>query len=103
MKHLRDLHPTWIGHGGEGVAGPDGRPVPRREGTGIVFDCPCGCASPVYVPFENPLDGKGPIQGERNGWRRTGDTFDTLSIAPSIQRVGGCEWHGWVRSGRVER
>ena len=37
-------------------------------------------------------------------WQRTGDTFETLTLHPSILRSpqkGGCGWHGWVTNGEV--
>jgi hypothetical protein len=51
------------------------------------------------VPFANPI-GPGPHVNEK-GWRRTGDTFDTLTLTPSILRIGGCGWHGFVTNGEV--
>jgi hypothetical protein len=54
------------------------------------------------VPFANPIDG-GP-QLERHGWQRTGDTFETLTLTPSILRArarGGCGWHGFITNGAV--
>src|SRR5574341_2614043 len=98
---LTELNPRWVGHGGEGIRNRDGSPVPRRERIGISFDCPCPtvCGERVYVPFENPADG-GPAVSEP-AWQREGETFELLTINPSIQRVGGCAWHGWVRSGEV--
>ena len=95
------LDPAFLGSGGEGVAGADGEPVPRREGVGLYCQCPCGCDRGLYVPFANPIDG-GPSV-EPRGWERTGDTFDTLTLRPSIQRAepGGCRWHGVITDGEV--
>jgi len=101
-KRLSDLNPIWIGAGGPGIIRTlDGASVPRREGVGVMFDCPCGCESPCYVPFSNPLDGDGPIQPEKATWSRMGDTFETLTLAPSIRRVGGCAWHGFIQDGGI--
>ena len=78
------------------------KPAPRRKGVGILFDCPCGCSSRCYVPFKNPLDGAASL--EPRGWERTGDTFETLTLAPSILRGtdrGGCGWHGYIRAGAI--
>lgn len=103
---LTDLNPRWVGAGGEGVT-RDGQPVPERHGIGVTFDCPCGCDSPVFVPFANPLDGGKPhlSRDADPAWQRTGDTFETLTLVPSIQRVaykqGGCVWHGFVTDGEV--
>lgn len=98
---LSSLDPSWVGTGGEGISDKDGNPVPHRSGIGISFECPCGAEDcpRAFIPFENPLSG-GPPSHEK-AWTRTGDTFDTLTLMPSIQRVGGCGWHGWIRNGEV--
>lgn len=94
-------------HGGGFEYGP----APRREGVGVIFKCPCGNhdeGHECYVPFANPLDG-GPAHDTKGwngsgGWQRTGDTFETLTLTPSIFRRtehGGCGWHGFVTNGEV--
>jgi len=123
---LVDLHPRFLGAGGEGVRQPSERaclvchgvgcddchstgkeyePAPAREGVGVLLDCPCGNADEdhqLFVPFANPLDGGPPVQtGKNNGWQRTGETFETLTLTPSIQRVGGCGWHGFITNGEI--
>ena len=101
---LIDLHPTFVGAGGPDISDQDGNPIPVREGIGLRFDCPCGCGRPCYVPFANPLDG-GPARTDSHAvWQRDGETFETLTLAPSILRSkekGGCGWHGWIRDGEV--
>jgi len=96
---LVDLNPGWVGAGGEGVTDADGNPVPERHGVGVSCDCPCGCATRLFVPFANPLDGD--QQYDRQGWQRTGDTFETLTLTPSIHRIRGCanSWHGYLTDG----
>lgn len=93
---LVDLDPMFLdGHSG------------GRAGVGIEFSCPCGkCGIDCYIPFENPLDGGPPYDKRPNlpHWKRTGDTFETLTLSPSILRSvakGGCGWHGWIRNGEV--
>lgn len=100
---LVDLNPTWIGAGGEGVT-RNGQPVPERHGIGVGCDCPCGadgCWLAVY--FSNPLDGlpPDPFYVPHHVWDRTGDTFETLTLRPSIQRADpdGCRWHGFLTNG----
>lgn len=101
---LRKYNPRWMGAGGSGIFDAQGNPVPEREGIGIIFDCPCGNPDDIVaVEFDPPLDGKPPHRKDGHVWKRTGDTFDTLTLHPSILRVGGCEWHGWVRNGLVVR
>lgn len=98
---LVELNPRWIGHGGEGVANADGSPVPRRERIGLSFDCPCGCQIPCAVLFANPPDGGPPIDGTT--WQREGETFEALTLTPSILRLQPCpnKWHGWIRNGEI--
>jgi hypothetical protein len=100
---LTDLNPSFIGAGGPGIstrtAAGELEPVPARHGVGLSLDCPCGCGVGCYVPFANPLDG-GP-QYDAQGWQRTGDTFETLTLSPSIQRLSGCKWHGFIRNGEI--
>lgn len=95
---LVDLNPRWIGAGGEGVTNADGKPAPKRTGVGLICDCPCGCADELVVEFKIALDGK-PWRDE--AWDRTGHTFETLTTKPSLQRVGGCGWHGFITNGEV--
>lgn len=85
---------------------------------GVSFVCPKGCPDTfwgngfcggrVYVPFKQPLDGA-PVPASGRGWDRTGETFDTLTLAPSILVPNahgnaahrGCGWHGFVEGGVV--
>ena len=108
MKTLRELNAYFLGAGGPGVLLRD--PVtgnlteaPKRDGVGVEFECPCGCESPVYIPFRNPLDG-GPAyeSGNHPTWERTGETLEDLTLSPSILRLSGCKWHGYIRQGRAE-
>lgn len=125
---LAELNPRFMNSGGEGVSQKSDRlclacngenagdcrachgsgfeyePAPLRTGVGVIFRCPCGNADDAhecYVPFTNPLDG-GPSR--ERGWLRVGDTFDTLTLTPSILRsraLGGCGWHGFIVNGDV--
>lgn len=101
---LTELNPQFVDAGGEGISDKDGNPVPERYGVGISFDCPCGGAQRAYIPFNNPLD-RGGLYHDRkdDAWQRTGDTFETLTLTPSIQRAdpGGCRWHGFITNGEV--
>lgn len=101
---LSDLNPSFVGHGGDGVTDAEGKPIPRREGIGIELACPCGCDRGLFVAFRNPLDGGPPLHDERHLWERTGDTFDAMTLRPSILRAkekGGCGWHGFITAGEV--
>lgn len=104
-KKLIDLNPCFVGYGGEGVYRTNEQgereAIPRREGIGLYFDCPCGCESPVYVDFENPLDGGPPIDSKNPKWKREGANFEELTLNPSVRRISHCQWHGWIKKGDV--
>lgn len=78
----------------------------ERRRIGVRFDCPCSvCVAsddplPLSVPFANPLDGADP---DPRGWQREGDTFEGLTVSPSIlMRNGpGEHWHGWLKNGEL--
>lgn len=59
----------------------------------------------MYVPFKNPLDGGPGCGGGNPEWERTGDTIETLTLRPSIQRKQingeGCTWHGYITNGEA--
>jgi hypothetical protein len=91
-----------------------------RHGMGLIFCCPmhrprvetCDLETcdfeHLFVPFENPTDG-GPrcLKGQgKDGtafWVRTGDTFEVLSLTPSIlvPAEGPEHWHGFITNGEV--
>jgi len=111
---LIDLAPRWFAE-------------PGRRGQGIVFRCPCCIGTPkqvaLAVAFANPLDGAAPIsllsdklwpalrppEGEADitmvppgiHWGRSGDTFDALSIMPSVDASPAGHWHGHIVNGEV--
>lgn len=103
-KRLVDLSPRWFRSGGEGVTETaTGKPVPERNGVGLSFECPCGCSQRCAIHIDPPMDGKGPLDRHgQNVWTRTGDSFENLTLRPSIQRVGGCKWHGFITDGVAE-
>lgn len=97
---LRELDPRWYGWYLEG-----GR-------IGLTFECPVHRGTPqahrCAVPFTNPIEGR-PETERRHLWHRTGDSFDTLTLSPSVDytrydngelRDPTC-WHGFVRNGEV--
>lgn len=100
---LINLNPKFVSHGGEGVTNTaTGEAVPLREGVAISFDCPCGkCGERVLLCFENPLDGGYKLE-KQNAWKRKGETFEVMTLTPSIQRIGGCCWHGYLTDGELK-
>lgn len=109
---LTDLNPRFVGAGGEGVYNADGTPAEEREGVGISFDCPCGCSDRVFITIDPPMDGKGIWSKNRYSWKRTGDSFENLTLTPSIKRMEikdkdgkiihkSCKWHGFITNGEI--
>lgn len=92
-KKLANLDPRWISNAG-------------RVGAGISFSCPGNCCADaplkyrVHVLFRNPMDGGDPSHGEPR-WNRTGITFDTLSLTPSVDCSGQGHFHGFVTNGEI--
>lgn len=99
---LTDLNPRWVGHGGEGIRDREGNAVPERTRIAVAFDCPCGCGTRCMIPFTNPPDG-GPALHSTT-WDREGETFESLTLRPSILRADpdGCRWHGFITNGEIQ-
>ena len=34
-------------------------------------------------------------------WQASGSSLEDLTLAPSIQIVGGCNWHGYIQNGAI--
>lgn len=89
---LATLNPQWLD-------GADG-----RRGLGLRFDCPCCLNAPanerlrIYVHVDPPLDGGAALAP---AWKRSGDTFESLTLSPSIHLQGAHDWHGFVTNGEV--
>ena len=81
---LIDCNPRWVT--GRYVGQPGDDDVPR----GVHFDCPEGHEGCSHViPFSPAFDGSPTPGWQQNGaqWQRSGDTFETLSLSPSIRRI----------------
>lgn len=104
---LTDLNPHWYTCEGS----PDI--------VGITFDCPCcGPEGKVqsdgskYRPrlgvlFIEEIDRDGlpnNVHWSREGkkWHRTGETFDTLSLTPSVDCSHWGHWHGFITNGEAQ-
>jgi hypothetical protein len=112
---LADLHPRWFAEAG-------------RHGQGLTFDCPCCVGKPnaarLACAVHPPLDGGAPISlllgdsplywalwGPERGadivppgihWQRTGETFETLTLMPSVDASRAGHWHGFITNGQVQ-
>lgn len=71
------------------------------EDDGIEFDCPTCKKERIWVPFSPTLKGE-IIEPTPNRaiWNRTGDTFETLTLTPSID-YNKSHWHGFITNGEV--
>lgn len=75
---------------------------------GITFECPRHHHTPhedfLGVWFANPIDGGPPAPPDGTNtarWQRAGDTFETLTLTPSVDcSQVGC-WHGFIRNGEI--
>lgn len=72
---------------------------------GLIFLCPrcmAGNGGPVGTHsvitwFQGAVpDHAQPGPGR---WAHAGNGLEDLTLAPSIQLIGGCEWHGFVKDG----
>lgn len=81
----------------------------NRTGMGLSFLCPHCQTQYLGVWFANPLDGGPPAAPEfdpKPRWQRTGETFETLSLTPSIDASGHVgpkegHWHGFITNGEI--
>jgi hypothetical protein len=97
---LTELDPRWftIAHPADGV---DFR-------IGLTFLCPHCRTQRLGVQFDPPID-PGNLIGRfgilwpkaHHVWQRTGDTFETLTLTPSIDASGDGHWHGWITDGQI--
>lgn len=69
-----------------------------RRDVGAFIRCP-NCRAAGSVWFQNPIDGGNPARSGGPQWSRTGGTFETMSLSPSIMMHG--HYHGWVHDGEL--
>lgn len=72
----------------------------HRDWMGISFECPHCRAVRIAVFYANPLDGKA-ASDEGLLWVRTGDSYETLTLSPSVDASKSGHWHGWIINGEV--
>lgn len=96
---------------------PDGTPhfvngdMTKRSGMGLSFLCPVHRDHRLVVMFANPIDGLPRCAESKYCWQRTGETFDTLTLGPSIDASGSMMnaagvvetpcWHGFIITGEI--
>jgi uncharacterized protein DUF6527 len=93
-EQLVDLAPHWIGYGTILI--------------GVSFLCPHCRTQRLAILFKNAIDPEGWLSKgvtrhhDPNEWERTGDTFETLTLRPSIDTAFHGHWHGFVTNGIVD-
>lgn len=94
---LAELQPRWwSAHVGEHAGEADRH--------GLTFLCPHCKTIRLGVAFTHspkPLD-LPDVHGSDPIWTATGDqSFDTLSLSPSVNAESFGHWHGWIRNGEA--
>jgi hypothetical protein len=95
---LAELNPRW-GIDADIVIGGTSQRFDNRTGMAVTFDCPCCRKTRLAVWFANPVDGGPPTDDATNLWQRAGDTFDSLTLTPSVDASEHGHWHGFVTNG----
>lgn len=116
---LVELDPRWVAVGNWTMgayheAGTKFFENPTPFYIGVNFRCPHCSKGFVGALFTNPIDpGDLILSGQINWsavmaalpnykfWTRVGDTFETLSLSPSIDVSKAGHWHGSVTKGEV--
>jgi len=107
---LIDLEPRWA-MDADIVIGGVSRHYDDRHGMGLSFECPHCVAREratgdkrvvrLGVYFSNPVDGLPPTDDATHLWQRSGETFDDLTLTPSIDASNDGHWHGFITNGAI--
>lgn len=97
---LVDLEPRWATLYGHGLRSSE----PFQMG--MSFLCPHCREERLWVPFKNPIGQLTPeeaVHYKPTGhlWQRTGETFEELSLSPSVDASAYGHWHGWITNGEI--
>jgi hypothetical protein len=105
---LTELSPKWIKQASGAIVGVEfACPVHAHLGLDANGWAPCILAQ-ISVPFANPIGEAQPSDFRKGAvWNRSGDSFESLSLTPSIRCSQGdgkgeggslTHWHGFVGS-----
>lgn len=110
---LMDLAPRW-GVDADIVLNGVSQHFEGRHGMGMTFACPhCVALHPgvlerggpvqfLGVWFANPIDGLVPTDGATHLWQRGGDSFENLTLTPSVDASSSGHWHGFITNGEIK-
>jgi hypothetical protein len=100
---LSELNPRWIGCLWDCLKGIK---------FGITFDCPHCRDQRLAILFKNPFGDleKLPLalwadprkDQAANLWEREGETFELISLSPSIDAGPFGHWHGFITKGEIK-
>jgi hypothetical protein len=85
---LAELEPRWWADAG-------------RHGQGMHFLCPVCKKERIAVAFANPIDGGAIAPNCRAYWSRSGETFDAITLEPSVDASEAGHWHGFIKDGTI--
>lgn len=60
----------------------------------FVYTCPCGCGQQIGLPIRNLAD----AAPASPAWLFN-DSLTSPTLTPSIRRLVGCRWHGFLTGG----
>lgn len=78
--------------------------VGNRVILGVTFECPCCRTQRLGVAFNppiDPLDQLAETGFHQEGWTRSGETFETLTLSPSVAADAHGHWHGHIVDGEI--
>jgi hypothetical protein len=100
---LTELEPRWVGL--HRWSSND------RFYIGVTFLSPLKTGQRLAVLFEPPIDpsslatkygwGSKMIQDAKHWKRVSGETFDSLTLSPSLDFSNSKEWHGFITNGEI--
>lgn len=107
---LTDLDPRWA-MDADIVIGGVARHYPDRHGMCVTFECP-HCVDReqrtgdkrvqrLGVWFNNPIDNLPPTDDATHLWQRTGESFENLTLSPSVDASSDGHWHGHITNGEI--
>ena len=101
---LAELEPRWV----TGIRGKFPEAEGKRGHIGLTFLCPHCRTQRLGILFDPPIDDDvlwlfaswSPFLGDR--WQREGETFDSISLTPSIDASESGHWHGFITDGEIK-
>lgn len=97
---LIELDPRWACDA-DIVIGGTVKHFKNRHGMALSFECPHCRVIRLAVWFSNPIDKLPPTDDMKTLWTRVGESFETLTLTPSIDASSDGHWHGFITDGEI--